>query len=128
MRRMAPWMCVVLALFVSLVGGATAATPELQTPPAPSGWVILEKLGRGLGNIAFGWVELPGTIQAQYREHDAPTSFFSGLFMGFFKAVGRTAVGVYETATFIIPQQPVLPPIEYLKHQHPDWKLPPSTS
>ncbi len=133
MQRIAPWVGVSLALLMSTMGGASlnaetvktpGTSPELQTSPAPSGWVILEKLGRGLGNIAFGWVEIPGTIQQQYREHDAPASFFSGLLIGGAKALGRTAVGVYETVTFVLPQQAILPPMKYFKREHPDWKLP----
>ena len=127
MRHVASWVGLVLVLIVGAeIAKAAAAPTELQTPPTPSGWVIFEKLGRGLGNVAFGWTEIPGTIQQQYREHDAPSSFFSGLFIGFAKAIGRTAVGAYETVTFVIPQGPILPPLTYFKRDHPDWKLPSS--
>lgn len=125
----------LLVIMLSQTGAHAAAsiqapgeTPSLQSPSRATGWLVFEKLGRGVGNFFFGWVEIPSTIQRRYHEQDAPASFASGALIGMAKAVGRTLVGMYETVTFLLPippdYQPVLPPLDYFKEKHPDWKLP----
>lgn len=75
----------------------------------------LEKLGRGAGNIAIGWAEIPATMHIRYSERDPVTTMFSGLAIGLVKGVIRTGVGVYETVTFFLPVPkdfaPILPPL-----------------
>lgn len=113
--------------FAATVDQARGEAPALQSPSRAPGWLVFEKLGRGVGNFFFGWVEIPATIQRQYHEQDAPASFASGVLMGMAKAMGRTVVGMYETVTFLVPippaYKPVLPPLDYFAKQHPDWKL-----
>ena len=75
------------------------------------------KLGRGLGNALSGWMEIPLNVGTRYSPSDAGTSFFTGLVYGVVKGVVRTAVGVYETATFFLPYPedfaPILPTLAY---------------
>ena len=100
----------------------------MRRPANTTGWPIFEKLGRGVGNVMFGWVEVPMTIQRHYREQDATASMAAGLFMGLAKAMGRTVVGAYETVTCVLPIPPgyasILPPLDYFADRHPDWQLP----
>ncbi len=63
----------------------------------------IRKLSRGLVNTAFGWVEIPAEF---FREADMSADvggFMAAPFKGIAKAIGRTIVGIYEVATFIIP-------------------------
>lgn len=63
----------------------------------------LRKLGRGLANTASGWLEVPAEIFREADRHADIGGFIAAPFKGLFKAVGRTVVGIYEVATFIIP-------------------------
>ena len=80
-------------------------------PPA------LDKLGRGVSNVAGGWLEIPLNIGKWYAPNDAAASIVAGAVYGLIKGVVRTGVGVYETLTFFIPIPrnfaPILPTLEY---------------
>ncbi len=63
----------------------------------------VEKLGRGLVNVALGWIEVPKqTARGQYEENP-----FIGIGTGFLRGVSMTVlrfgVGAYETLTFPLP-------------------------
>ncbi len=62
-----------------------------------------DKLGRGLMNTATGWLEYPNQIIEVSKEYNP----FAGITYGQAKGVGygiyRTGVGVFDTATFVIP-------------------------
>ncbi len=128
MIRSARWRW--LMALVGLLAAATACAAEEKNPP-PTDRVddffirhnlhpAAQKLGRGIGNIATGWMEIPATMEKRYTPQDAPTAIFTGLTYGLLKGVARTAVGVYETVTCAIPYPenyaPILPPLEYFRH------------
>ena len=81
----------------------------------------LMKLGRGLSNLTFGWLELPQNIDAGYaqRPDDVATGMFTGVVVGLLKSLRRTGVGAYETLTFWVPApaeyEPILPPVKYFR-------------
>ena len=83
----------------------------------------LTKLGRGVGNIVVGWVEIPATMHREYKETDPVTGLLGGLIKGVVKGVIRTVVGAFETVTFPFPipenYAPVLPPVN-----HFEWPTP----
>ena len=138
MRR---WGSGIVANLVMGVMAATAVAAESRTPP-PGDRVdqvmarynlhpSFEKLGRGLSNALLGWAEIPLGIQQRYSPEDTGTSFISGLAIGLFKGVVRMGVGVYETATFLLPYpedfRPILPTLPYyqlLKNGKPREPLP----
>lgn len=76
---------------------------------------IGKKLGRGIVNIATGWVELPKNIYDTSVETENP---LMGITYGTLKGVGmtvvRTGAGAYEVATFLFPlpqdYEPILKP------------------
>ena len=78
-----------------------------------------EKLGRGLANALFGWLEVPLTIHKRYTPTDTGGSFLTGTARGVFKGLVRTGVGVYETVTCFLPYPegyaPILPTLEYFQ-------------
>ena len=78
----------------------------LQTKPAYSEGTTdksVRKLGRGLTNVATGWLELPMQISSGMSESGSVQGFFIGLGKGAVFTVLREAAGVYDTATFLFP-------------------------
>ena len=61
------------------------------------------KLGRGLTNVATGWVEIPKRIHETARTSGVPGGLTLGLVRGFGYGFIRTAAGAYETVTFPFP-------------------------
>ena len=78
-----------------------------------------QKLGRGVSNVLWGWLEVPLNIHKRFTRTDTAGSVVTGLVVGVFKGGVRTAVGVYETVTFFIPYPenfaPILPTLEYFQ-------------
>ncbi len=72
------------------------------------------KLGRGLANTGLGWTEVFKGMQDVNSENGFWAGATWGPIYGTLNAVRRTAVGVYETATFPIAGpnrfEPVLDP------------------
>ena len=72
------------------------------------------KLGRGIANVGFGWMELFKGIQSVGEEKGFWAGVTWGPLYGCANAVNRTAIGVAETLTFPVPlankYQPVLEP------------------
>lgn len=74
-----------------------------------------KKLGRGIVNVATGWVELPRNIYDTSVETNNP---LMGITYGTLKGVGmtvvRTGAGAYDVVTFLFPvpqdYQPILKP------------------
>ena len=61
------------------------------------------KLGRGLLNAGFGWVEL-------FRQPAINENKWEGVGRGVVHSIARTGSGVLEAATFIIPQAKIPTP------------------
>lgn len=90
------------------------STPSYASAASP--WT---KLGRGLGNITFGWVEIFRQMGEMGKTERWPIAVGGGLFKGIFYGIGRTAVGVYETLTFPFPV-----PEDYRVIMEPDFVIP----
>jgi len=117
-----------LILLVLAVGVPVGWTESSSTAPKGSDRVeeflgrhqmhpAFDKLGRGVANTLFGWMELPVNLHDRYDERNAAGSLFTGIVYGVVKGLARTGVGVYETVTFFLPFPedfaPILPPLEY---------------
>ena len=63
----------------------------------------IRKLARGAANASTGWLEVFKQIERETVANGDIGGIFLGPIKGLFKAIGRTAAGVYEMATFIIP-------------------------
>ena len=131
---MAPrqWVWIIGALLV-LGCSVASAEDESQISPAHSADRVDElmgrynlhpafrKLGRGLSNIAGGWLEVPLNVQKRYEENNTVASLFTGTVYGFVKGIARTGVGAYETVTFFLPYPedfaPILPTLEYFQRK-----------
>lgn len=88
-------LLVVLAL-------AASAYADIQQPPA-SDFGPTRKLGRGLGNIAFGPTELLDSIFAVNFDEGNSAAWSYGLVRGIGRSFARLGYGIYEIATFPFP-------------------------
>ena len=99
---------------------SVATAPEDRTDEAMGRYnlhPVLTKLGRGVSNLAGGWLEIPVNMHQHYTEHDTVGSLLTGAAYGIVKGLVRTSVGAYETVTFFLPYPenyaPILPTLEY---------------
>jgi len=61
------------------------------------------KFSRGLANTVTGWGEIPKNIANESRDKNAIVGITYGTLKGAAHTVGRTAVGVFDLATFFVP-------------------------
>jgi len=61
------------------------------------------KLWRGIGNLAFGWAEIPQQIFKDAYNTDPFTGVFTGIYKGGKKGLKRTGIGAWEIVTFALP-------------------------
>lgn len=87
---------------------------ELPRPTVVEG--ALEKLGRGLSNVLFGWAEIPVTFDEKLQQ-GKPLSHLLGAVpvIGTGRAIMRTTTGVFEMVTFPVSDsevnyEPILEP------------------
>lgn len=94
-------MKVALSLLAAVAVVATAVA-DIQQPPA-SDFGPTRKLGRGIGNIAFGPTELIDTIFMVNYEEGNSAAFSYGLVRGVGRSFARLGYGIYEVVTFPFP-------------------------
>lgn len=74
----------------------------------------VRKLGRGIANIATGWMEFPKEIFKETEEKGEVSAIFIAPLKGMVKTIGRTLVGIYDATTFFIPlprrYEPIIEP------------------
>ena len=127
MKRVA-WL-FVLPLAFSLLPSAASLAADVtdRTMTQYNVYPACEKLGRGLGNVAGGWLEIPYQIGQRYTARDTAGSLVAGTFIGVIKGVVRTVVGAYETVTFWLPLPeqfaPILPTLPYFDTAEPRQPL-----
>jgi putative exosortase-associated protein (TIGR04073 family) len=91
-------------LLVTLLGAgfAAASLGDIQDPPAAD-YGPTRKLGRGLGNFAFGWAEIPVTIGTINSKEGNAAAASYGVVKGTGRAFARFGVGLYEALLWPIP-------------------------
>jgi len=122
------WTVIAILLVVGL--GSSAWADESAPPAAGRDRVdemlgrynlqpAFEKLGRGVSNTLFGWLEIPLNIDRRYAANDTVGSSVTGAAVGIVKGLTRTVVGAYETVTFFLPYPedfaPILPTLPYFQ-------------
>ncbi|MEX1110944.1 MAG: exosortase system-associated protein, TIGR04073 family [Chthoniobacterales bacterium] len=85
-----------VALLVSL------AHADIQQPPS-SEWGPTRKLGRGIGNIAFGITELPTSMMSVNYFDGNSAAFSYGIVRGVGRTFARLGYGLYDTLLFPFP-------------------------
>ena len=79
-----------------------SAFADLQSPPMIDQGPT-RKLSRGIGNIAFGLVEVPNTMCLINNREGNSVAFSYGIVKGFGRTFARLGAGVYDVATFACP-------------------------
>ena len=88
MRRERWWMVGITAVVAMMV-----SEPVYASGP-------LHKLARGVANVATGWVELPVQVVRTTELDGNIAGLTVGVAKGVKFGIGRTALGVWEIATF----------------------------
>lgn len=88
--------CTAIVLLAAL------AQADIQQPPA-SEWGPTRKLGRGLGNIAFGLTELPTSMMSVNYFEGNSAAFSYGIVRGLGRTFARLGYGLYDTFLFPFP-------------------------
>jgi putative exosortase-associated protein (TIGR04073 family) len=84
---------------MSLAGFAAA---DIQAPPG-STYNSTRKLGRALGNILYGWTEVPEQITRKSEDYGRKAGWSYGVVDGFRRSFSRLGYGFYELFTFTCP-------------------------
>jgi putative exosortase-associated protein (TIGR04073 family) len=90
----------VLATAMLALGGIASA--DIQAPPG-STYTATRKLGRGLGNILYGFMEIPEQIVRKTDDHGRKAGWSYGAVDGTSRALKRLGYGFYEVFTFTCP-------------------------
>lgn len=90
----------VLATAMLALGGVASA--DIQAPPG-STYTATRKLGRGLGNILYGFMEIPEQIVRKTDDHGRKAGWSYGAVDGTSRALKRLGYGFYEVFTFTCP-------------------------
>jgi putative exosortase-associated protein (TIGR04073 family) len=96
------WLIGVLIVCFSVVVvvESFAAGPQYEYSFATK---VSRKFLRGVGNIAFGWVEIPRQMNTDIQNTDPFTGTFTGIYKGVQRTVLRGIVGVWEVVSFPVP-------------------------
>ena len=94
-------MKALLPVTALLLLGALAHA-DIQQPPA-SEWGPTRKLGRGLGNIAYGITELPDSMMSVNFFEGNSAAFSYGIVRGIGRTFARLGYGLYDTFLFHFP-------------------------
>lgn len=99
-------LVVLMLATVSAISTLQGAEAEPATSEAEKGAVILkplEKLGRGISNVAFGVFEVPIQMQNIKHRSGGIAGLTYGTFRGLAFFVARVGVGLLEIVTFPFP-------------------------
>ncbi len=94
-------MKAALALLLAVALAATASA-DIQEPPS-SDFGPTRKLGRGLGNIAYGSTEILDSMAAVNYMEGNSAAFSYGLVRGVGRMFARMGYGLYDVFLFPVP-------------------------
>ncbi len=107
----------VVVYVLSMAGSALAA--ESRT------WMPLEKLGRGISNIATCPLEIGKNVEAANESDGIFAAYSWGLLKGSADTLVRAVVGIYEVVTFPLPvpadYAPILTNPEYFLKDNKEY-------
>jgi len=103
----------LVAMFVWTSSGICAMTEKVDYPTGAG-----KKLGRGLSNLGFGWIEILKGIDDTGKEENVYAAATWGPIRGVGNAVARTLAGAYEVVTF-----PVAAPANFEPVIQPEFVL-----
>ncbi len=92
-------LVVIATALVSLSGIAAA---DIQAPPG-STYTATRKLGRAVGNILYGFMEIPEQMVRKTDSYGRKAGWSYGAVDGTSRALKRLGYGFYELVTFTCP-------------------------
>jgi putative exosortase-associated protein (TIGR04073 family) len=92
----------ILTVSLALLATSALAFADIQAPPA-SDQGPTRKLGRGIGNIAFGITEIPFQLSLINDLEGNAAAWSYGLVRGTGRVLARLGFGIYEVALFPFP-------------------------
>ena len=114
---------VLIVLCLASLLAAISHTAYAEVPDGPA-----KKFGRGLANLFAGALyEVPRQIGKANDENNILGGIFVGVPVGIGKGVWRTAIGLYETATFFLPiperYEPIITDTEFPFQQEREYQF-----
>jgi len=91
-RQNKRWMILLAVVLICSVAQPVYASSNM-----------FDKMGRGVGNLLFGWMELPFQMMKVTDDEGSFAGATLGMVKGVAYGIGRTVVGFYEMVTFPIP-------------------------
>lgn len=127
MHGLARMMLMGFLLVATAPAWADEPQPAEQPADEPELVVLIgTKLGRGLANFGFGWVEIPKQIYLVGRERGWLAGTVRGPIDGLGMFGARTIAGMYELFSFLFPipphYQPLMQP-EFVWQPDPAWPV-----
>ncbi|MGA2151000.1 MAG: exosortase system-associated protein, TIGR04073 family [Geobacteraceae bacterium] len=103
-RRMFGALLISCSIVIAQSGVAVADDYRTIENSSPQEVVngMMTKAGRGLANVATGWVELPKQIYTTSKEDGTARGIFIGPFKGMGMMLVRTVAGAGELLTFFV--------------------------
>ena len=92
----------ILLIFVSLTALLGTTYADIQAPPG-SKFTAERKLGRAVGNILYGFIEIPEQIVRRGDTDGFKAGYSYGLTNGISRSFKRMGYGFYELFTFHCP-------------------------
>ncbi len=104
MRLSLKMTAAVIAAGVMMFGSASLQAAGEDNPKAPPAVLLpVEKLGRGIANAGFGWMELLMKTYDTTQNMGEIAGLCYGPLLGLVYTVAREVVGVVDIATFLVP-------------------------
>lgn len=92
----------LLTFTVAITALTSVVSADIQAPPA-STYTASRKLGRGLSNILFGFIEIPEQIVRKTATYGSKGGYGYGAVDGVNRGLKRLGYGFYEVFTFTCP-------------------------
>ena len=92
----------ILLVATSLIALSGFAVADIQSPPG-SHYTSTRKLGRAVGNILYGFMEVPEMIVRRSDSYGRKAGWSYGAVDGTNRAFRRLGYGFYELFTFTCP-------------------------
>lgn len=114
MKKLIPALCVIVLIFGFICvgyceregdGGTVITLPAFQVDrdQIPYESKPINKLERGVINIATFWMELPAEVAKVTKEQDPAAGVTIGAVNGVITSAVRGLTGIYDTFTFFLP-------------------------
>ena len=102
-----------MLLFTGAIQALAEESPVSPTADMDYGTAAGRKLGRGLANLGFGWIEFFKGIEDVTEENNLIAGLTWGPIYGTGQAVRRTVAGAAEVVTFPVPGPNRFEPLVY---------------